>query len=873
MNRKIQTDGYRVTLICGLALAASAAEVDQANDLTDPRSTVEFGIGDVTRSSYKFGEYNGLDNRGVFGNGSAELVGASTYDSPEARRWRLRATDVGLQSRSAAAEYGVQGAYRFTLGFDQLQHDLSDSYSSPYLGLGGNVLGLPGSWMIPLVPRVSASAPNARGLSGAVDNSSALVSGVLKAPTAAQLATSAAILGADLPSFGEYNLHTTRRRYDGGLNLIATPKWEFSVGARHEDRKGAKPMGTISATTGGDISTVLADPINQSTDQLSARLQYHDRAQYLQFGYDGSIFTNNVGSLTWANWAQPTANMTMSSAPGNQSHQLSIGARLDLSAATRIMASGAYTRNTQNEPFLTDASMPLVPAASLDGLVVTEALNLKLASRVTRRLDLSFAYKFDEHDNRSPSRIYAYYDANTAPATTNINSAFSAALGLPASLLKSNVNVNENRPYSRRMDRVTADADLRLTPTEALKGEYTFQRTHRWCDGTWIDCMDAAVTRENSANLEWRASPASRLATTVGYLYSKRDVDAWNANAFLALVPMANVSPTGATGGASAYSYMLQNGLTGYGPVAGYGATTGNMNLFFPLNNALANATYQNQNRISEILGLLRYDLAPRDRNRVRGSADWQASDTVTLQGNLDYRVDRYSQSTYGLTEDRDLAATIDLGYTPSESLALSIFYTYEDQHSRSAGDTYTANSAATSVGGAKAISGGCFATIALRNASNKIDPCLNWQSDMHNRTHVVGVSADRKRLLRGKLDLGTQFTLSRAGDSNDVNGGNYANNPLAVAGAPAGTLAAYYIPATSLPGVITNVFEARLSARYALKENAALRLTYLYADLWSQDYAYQGLQAGGLTSVLPTGQRSPAYAVHVVYLSYAARF
>ena len=87
-----------------------------------------------------------------------------------------------------------------------------------------------------------------------------------------------------------------------------------------------------------------------------------------------------------------------------------------------------------------------------------------------------------------------------------------------------------------------------------------------------------------------------------------------------------------ATGGASAYSYLIDNGLTGYGPLAGYAATTGNANLFFPLNNQLANATYQNQNRISEVMGLLRYNSAPRTRNRLRGNADWQATDEPTCE-------------------------------------------------------------------------------------------------------------------------------------------------------------------------------------------------------------------------------------------------
>jgi MtrB/PioB family decaheme-associated outer membrane protein len=866
-----------VAVAATLGGAAAAGAADQPDpavaELTQPQSVVEASVGDVTHSSYKFGEYNGLQKSGVYGNGGFDVRGKDAYDSDSATRWRIRGTDLGLDVRSLTGEYGTQGLFRVTAGFDEILHNISDSYSTPYLGVGSSVLTLPANWVVPVVPRVSATAPNARGLSSAVADSSALVSGVLKNPTAAQLAASQALIAADLPAFGQHDLYTTRKRYAAGLDIMPSPKWEFAINGLHEDRNGNKPMGSISATTGGDISTILADPIDQTTDMISATLGYHNKGEFVQFAYNGSIFKNHVDSLTWTNWAQPSSTMTMSSAPSNQSHQLALSAGHDFSSTTRLVASGAYTRNTQNDSFLVDTSTPLVPRTSLDGLVVTEAFNLKLTSRPTKNLNLALAYKFDEHDNKTPVSIYGFYDANVAPGAAPINPAFATALGVAPALLASNVNINESRPYSRRLNQVNADADWKLTPTETLKGGLTYSELQRWCTGTWIDCMDADKTKEGTGNLELRSNPTQSLNTSLGYTFSKRTVDAYNADAFLALVPMANVSPTGALGGASAYSYLLASGLTGYGPVAGYAATTGNANLFFPLNNALANGEYQNQNRISEILGLLRYNSAPRTRNRARGTADWQAGEMLSLQGNLDYHVDTYGESTYGLLDDRDFAGTLEATFTPAANLGFSIFYTYEDQRSQSGGNSYTANSAAKAVNGFTAISGGCFPTIALRNASNKIDPCLNWETNMQNRTNVYGFSVDRKNLWKSKLDVGAQVTVTRAVDSNNVFGGNYVNNPLAVAGAPAGTVASTYIHTSPLPPVVDDVTELRLTARYAFNKISSLRLTYIFADMNSNDYAYQGYQLGGLAAQLPSGQVSPHYVVHVIVLAYAARF
>ena len=855
-----------------IAVAADDPSIAAVKELTQPQDSIEASVGDVTQKSFKYGEYNGLENKGVFGNGAFDIRSPQAYDSDSATRWRIFGTDLGLDTRNIAGEYGTQGLFRVTASLDEIIHNISDSYSTPYIGGTSGVLTLPPTWMIPVVPRVSATAANARGLSSNVSDASALVAGVLKAPTAAQLATSAAIQGADLPAFAEEDLYTLRKRYSAGVDLMPSPKWEFSVGGQHEERNGAKPMGSISATTGGDISTILADPIDQTTDTLSAKLGYHDRGEFIQLAYNGSIFKNHVDGLTWTNWAQPTSVMTMSSAPSNQSHQLALTAGYDFSPVTRLVGSAAYTRNTQNDNFLVDTSTPLVPRTSLDGLVITEAINLKLTSRPTKKLNLAFAYKFDEHDDKTPVSSYAFYDANGAPSGTNINPAFATALGVPAALLSNNVNVNSNRPYSRRLNQVTADADLKITPTETLKGSLGYNQLERWCTGTWIDCMDADKTREGTAALELRSNLTQSLNTSLGYTFSKRTSN-YNPDAFLALVPMANVSPTGALGGASAYSYLTENGLTGYGPVAGYAATTGNANLFFPLNNQLANTAYQNQNRISEIMGLLRYNSAPRTRDRVRGNANWQATDKLSLQGNLEFRADTYPDSTYGLLNDRDAAGTLEATLTPLPTLSMSLFFTYEDQRSQSGGNSYTANSAAANVSGFTAISGGCFPTIATRNANNKIDPCTNWETNMQNRTNVYGFSVDKKNLWKSRLDLGGQVSVTHAVDSNNVFGGNYVNNPLAVAGAPAGTTAAYYIHTSPLPPVLDDVLEVRLTARYALTKASTLRLTYIFADMSSSDYAYQGYQLGGLAAQLPSGQVSPHYVENVIVLAYSARF
>jgi hypothetical protein len=40
-----------------------------------------------------------------------------------------------------------------------------------------------------------------------------------------------------------------------------------------------------------------------------------------------------------------------------------------------------------------------------------------------------------------------------------------------------------------------------------------------------------------------------------------------------------------------------------------------------------------------------------------------------------------------------------------------------------------------------------------------------------------------------------------------------------------------------------------------------------------SVDWAYEGLQAGGLAGVLPTFEQAPSYTVHTITLSYLVSF
>ena len=177
---------------------------------------------------------------------------------------------------------------------------------------------------------------------------------------------------------------------------------------------------------------------------------------------------------------------------------------------------------------------------------------------------------------------------------------------------------------------------------------------------SWIDCSDARTTDEHTLGANWRRTSLGRFTGRADYAYSWRR-GTYNEDAFLALVPMANQIPTGGAS-QSVYSYLTKAGLTGFGPIAGLPTTplTGDAAIYTPLNNAVPQALYASNNAINELVGLRRYTVADRNRNKVFADLDWQGSDKLSLHGNGEMTADDFIHSAHGVRKDLLWAATLD---------------------------------------------------------------------------------------------------------------------------------------------------------------------------------------------------------------------
>ena len=876
--------GSSLSLVCWQAPAAEPLSgPDAVADLTQPSSEVEVGVGAVTQDSFKFGEYNGLQRKGAYGIGGFSLSGGGQYDSDSDSRWDLLGSELGLDTRQVQGDFREQGRFQVDLGYDQLRHNISDTYQTPFLGTGSSVLQLPSDWLKPIVPQVNATNLNDRALSPVTGLASAVTpAGQVAPPSAAQAAIVNSIINADVPGFHHYDLYTNRYRWNAGLTVNLSKSWLATAGVVQERRDGAQPLGVVDSQV-QENSVVLPARIDTVTNQFNAAIRYSGKRGFLDLGYYASLFHNNVNAITWsdpANPGPPVGTATIVSAPDNQFHQVNLSGGYNFTPGTRLAVTASYGRSTQDAPFLSDVSLPVgLPESSLNALIVSKVADAKLTMRPLRALSLVADYKYDDQANETNVATFIFYDVNIRPGATP--SSFNTALGLPPGTLSNNVNIFDNRPHSRRLSQGSLDADYSLTQGQNLAAGVQWQGIKRSCHDTWIDCENADTSNENTVRGEWRSNWTESLSSRISYARSNRTVD-YNSNAWLALVPMADVIPGAPTAGAttSVYGYLTQTGLTGFGPLAGFPTTplTGSAALYSPNNNIVPQSLYGSRDNVSEIPGLRRYNVADRRRDKARSSFDWQATERLSLQAAGEYTKDDYEHSTFGLLESRSWAVNLQLAYAIDEDFELPVFYSHEDFRTLTAGDGYGSNTNAASVGRAAntLVSGSCYNTVLLKNENGKLDPCLLWSTDMRERADTFGASLVRNGLVGGRLRLAGDVIYTYVRTDIGVGGGAYANNPFALAGAPplaAGVPAALLIPAANLPGVSSHLVEVRLRAQFALSKASQLNLVAQYQRLRSSDFAYQGTQFGTGTEQLPTLEQPYAYSVGAFGISYLHRF
>ena len=455
-------------LMTGLASAAAFAEDRTFSEEEEPLvpeefiskpilNEIELGLGYVSDDAYKFGRYNGMQTEGAFVVGD---IKAREFDE-DGRFWSVRGTHLGLESRYLRLEGGVQGSHTFFLEYDELPNYKNNTVQTPFLGIGSDNLTLPSGFDI---------------------NTN---------------------LDANLNSF---ELETRRKRAKVGAMFVPKQHWQFDIDFSHENKEGVDATGAAigngkSQSVRFTTTSLLPEPIDQDTDIVNATLRYAGDSGQVDLKYHMSLFDNNNDSLTWQDPFNPVATGSMSLAPDNEFHQLSLTGAYTLpykSRLTGLISAGRMTQNQDFLPYTVGGSLP--DTSSLNGEVWLTTAQLKLTSRPVNKLRLNAELRYNERDNQTPVNSYDYIVLDSFAGGSV-----------------------QNRPYSYKNNRIKLDANYRFNAITSLRGGYKYDDMKRDYADT-----EREETQENTLFAKWKIKAHATVDLALYGEASSRDGSEYN---------------------------------------------------------------------------------------------------------------------------------------------------------------------------------------------------------------------------------------------------------------------------------------------------------------------------------------------------------
>jgi len=790
------------------------ADEEEAAALMNPTSTVEVEGISVSINSQKFGEYNGLNKQGVVPNGNLNIRGGDAYKNNAnggTQRWVIQGTDLGLSDRSANIGYSDQGNWGVNVGYDELTHNVSSGYQTPYQGsMGGNSFTLPSNF----TGKASGSGASATG-SPADTN---------------KLGT------AQLNQFQNENISTTRKNSSFNAIKIIDSNTNVTFDFNHLDQTGAKLMGFASAgltgtptASSGEKTSILPNPTNYQTDTVTAAINWQGEKARLTGSYFGSFFRDGYNGVNFQTFATPNPIQTMSTAPSNQLQQLNLGGGYDFSNLTKLAGNFSIGRNTQNSSTAYDPYMMTgaFPTAAFNGLVNTTHFDLKLTDKTVKDLALLAGYKFDQRNNLSQSSLYSFNQIN---ATTNGSSA----------------PYSPSTPLSFQNSQFDLGGEYKITKNQKASLNLTNLQTTRWCNqyatGTYqltngaapttgpnipytypagADCVTANASRTNTINAGYKIKASESVDVKLNYIY---DVRRTTTN---------------------------QNAITGMDVSA-----SGNINV----NNAYGlpigvRTMYPGQNG-GDYVGYQPFFEASRNQQAVKARTSWQASDDLSFGLNGKYTYASYPDSTYGVQNSTAWNISLDSAYKYAEEGTVTAYAVQQNSQRNLTSYMYSAS--------------GIYPPPATANTAITSG---TWNNNLQNHDTTFGLSLKHTGLMSGKVDLNSDLTYSLGQTYYNTSPGSYSY--VGTGTNANGASSAYYNGSFGSPPAIRNdLLGIRIGGIYKIDKHSKVGLQYLYQRLLSTDYYYNGLQYGTTpTSVMPTNQNSGSYNVNVITLGYSYSF
>lgn len=443
------------------ALAAALLSVYGPAVAEEPQGSVSVGGGGWTNDRHQAGMYDGMRDKGFYPTLDADV---QKRDDDSGIAWGLKVRNLGLDTREINVEAQRQGDIGGSFEYNRIPKD------NPYT----IDTGLLRSGTREIVPTPSITPGTGRDL----------------------------------------ELSTVRDRYTAKFYKALGEGFTFNASYRIENKDGNRQWGR------GGAPEFAVEPINSTTRQWEAVLNYADAKLQFSGGYYGTSYDNSNG-LVVTTLSTPTANTTynLSLPLDNQSHEVFLSGGYSFTPTTRGTFKASYSRATQND-FLPTARPGLVWGTStgclapgdscrpspfspdhLKGRIDTTLIEGGLTSRPIQDLSLVANLRYRNLEDKTPIKGYVWNE-DVVPAVPTVF----------------------NTPWSYKTWTGKVDATYRLQGGYSLLGGAEYSSQDRWVPSKGTIYVPF---RSDLDELTLRAGVRKAMSETVNgsltYLYSNRD--------------------------------------------------------------------------------------------------------------------------------------------------------------------------------------------------------------------------------------------------------------------------------------------------------------------------------------------------------------
>lgn len=586
-------NAFRLSVIATALFSAfgpAHADEEEINALTKPDSFVSLGVGHWTNDRHQLGIYDGQRERGLFGNVDLSLV---QRDDATGTWLRLDGRNLGLSTRELRGEYLRQGDFGVFLEHGRTVRNNPLTFITGAQGIGSTEFVVSGAGAANTFPRSDVS------------------------------------------------LATRRDETTVGATKVLTENLDLSLTFRNEEKDGTRQWGR------GGAPEFAVEPINSSTRELTALLNYVTEAYQLSGGYTGSWYRNYNG-LVDTRVQGTTSNRFFLTLPlSNEAHQLFVDGGFNVTPTTRGTFKLSYTLATQDERIPTaDVGQSLLD--TLDG-------------------EASF---IDGTPQFAPTNLDGKIE--TTLAQVAFISHPTSDLSLLANLRYE--DVAEKTPEVRLVD------TQRVTPNNAVPPAGTVNFT------TASNTPYQYETLSGKLEATWRLP--MRFALTGGIDYKDQDRS----------VPFGRLTAVGT----NSVGQTIDDGIPGrdderFVPFrANLEETTYRLQLRRPLADTVSGSigfahsrrrgsdfTLTNETESDEINPI---HISDRDRNKLRLTANWMPNEAFSLQAVVEQSDDEYGSSAarpFGLLDGEARLFSLDATYALAEDWQLVGWYAFNETEAR----------------------------------------------------------------------------------------------------------------------------------------------------------------------------------------------